>query len=187
MRLSISLLIFLILPLTGSTALVQSETTPSEVLEYIEANNYVATFSTPQERLALGSGDTSSDALSHADPDRLQSVFRKMQIAEERVRPTTPYMPIIPFGAYITWQPIGLLSLRSVERIEDDRLMVYLEVHVFDLSTQQQLIAGYEEGELNEPPPELTTGRPAQLKKQIWTRANEQWQKSEASLFSLDD
>jgi hypothetical protein len=158
---------------------------PPEIKEYVTASNFVAAFSTPQERLALARYDAPEDVKRDTGSERLKAIFlRAHQLMKLDIQ-VDPDMNLPMHRERVLMSPPGWLQIESVRSVGDSRILIEMLVYRLDREAVAQFIASHEE---NETPPEIETAfRTAPHRMvQEWVRINGSWRKKEAHLHYLD-
>lgn len=166
-------------------AAAQSMPVPAEVKQYVAAHNFVAAFSTPQERLALARYDAPADVQRGTGSERLKTVFVHARLREALHVDIDPGMPN-PIDQAPKWDPpLGVLQVERVQSTDGSRMFVEVRRYSLDPETVAQFIASYDE---DAAPPRIDAafrGTPRRVV-QVWTRVDGRWRMHRAQLYDLD-
>ncbi|PEN07992.1 hypothetical protein CRI93_05995 [Longimonas halophila] len=160
---------------------------PDEVTSYVDAQNFVAAFSTPRERYTLVQYESPASVWRETGSERLVAVFERIKHVHTFEQRSGPHPMVRWFGARREHVPRPeLLTIEDVNRVSATEMMVLVTVYALEPQTNTQFIEGYERhgfglDDVAEARIPVTT-----REVQYWTKHNGTWVKSETTRRYLD-
>ncbi len=187
-------LVVLLLLLVPCTALAQESEVPDSVLEFIEARNYAAAFSTAEERAELAAFSSKEEVLEHTSSERLANVFGRLLLISEHLLELDPGMikrvgpePQGAFGSAVqSLVPSAIVEVESVLETAPNRLVVQVKAHRFLRDTNLELINRYTpDGSVPDLSPGEILGSGPQI--MTWIQVGDTWMKRAGVVETVGD
>jgi len=159
-----------------NVALAQNSVLPQEVASYYEAHNFVAAFSTPQERNVLAAYRSEEELKKRIRSKRLITVYERIQKIKARELSFDPGITFPKSSRAREPIPPGFAQAEHVRRTSDGALIVEILIHGLDSKTNAMLVALYETGERKSFPDDFyKSNAPSRREIHEWVHRNGNW------------
>lgn len=163
----------------------QDRQIPTEIADYVEARNFVASFSTPAERVRLGAFESVSAVRDSTDSRRLAEIYRRMRKVRAAEVDVDPGMPMYGRRTEHDGVPAELTRIRSVRSRGADEFVLEVMAYRLNSATNRRLVASYDDTRAVPLLDDLTVPI-THRKLQYWERIGGQWKRQKTELVYLD-
>lgn len=163
----------------------QDRQIPTEIADYVEARNFIASFSTPNERVRLAAYASASAVWDSTGSERLTEIYRRMRQVRAAEVDVDPGMPMYGRRTPDAGVAPELLRIRRVRARGADEFVLGVMAYRLNSETNRRLVASYDD---RRAVPSLDALRVqiTRRKLQYWERIDGRWRRQKTELLYLD-